>query len=348
MKRRTPGGAVKRTRLVMGVASVAAALAVPSTQAGPPGSDRDVRRAIEWEFVRAGSTFPRHDLDVTVVNGIVGLTGTVATIRSRSRAVRLSKTIEDVRAVVARIEVETSVRPDEDLRGDITRGLLRDAATESYEITVEVHAGVATLGGVVDSDVEKQAAVGVAEGVPGVKRVDSRIQVRRTAVRSDGDIAADVRARLARDARVDGERIEVVVENGGVTLLGDVRSARERSDAAGDAWVAGVRDVDVSNLEVRGWEPEDVREHKPDRKTDPEIRRAVADALRYDPRLEPCGVQVRVAEGRVTLSGTVGTRESSRAAEDDALNTVGVTGVQNRLRIRLEGAESPLRESHDE
>jgi osmotically-inducible protein OsmY len=69
-------------------------------------------------------------------------------------------------------------------------------------------------------------------------------------------------------------------------------------------------------------------------KSDAQIRQAVSDALLFDPRVLSFNPDVQVDEGVVTLSGTVDNLEASRAAEDDARNTVGVALVRNHLRVR--------------
>jgi osmotically-inducible protein OsmY len=60
----------------------------------------------------------------------------------------------------------------------------------------------------------------------------------------------------------------------------------------------------------------------------------VQDALLFDPRVVSFEPDVRVKNGVVTLSGTVDNLEASRAAEEDARNTVGVALVRNHLRVR--------------
>ena len=78
-----------------------------------------------------------------------------------------------------------------------------------------------------------------------------RLQLRR---RPDEEIKADVEETLFYDTWVDAESIEVVVEEGVVTLRGDLPDPQEIRFATDDAWdVEGVRGV-RSELRVSGRE----------------------------------------------------------------------------------------------
>jgi osmotically-inducible protein OsmY len=137
------------------------------------------------------------------------------------------------------------------------------------------------------------------------------------------------------DALVDADLIEVDVADGKVLLSGVVGSAAEKDQAVMDAWVKGVQAVTAEGLKIRDWARD--RQQRSDVfvvKSDKEIRRAVEDALFYDPRLSPFDISVAVEGGFVTLRGSVDHLKAKRAAERDALNTVGVHGVTNRIRIQ--------------
>lgn len=70
-------------------------------------------------------------------------------------------------------------------------------------------------------------------------------------VRSDAELAADVRNRLVWDSWVNADQVQVTVRNRVVTLSGQVDSIVEKRAAGDDAWdTPGVLDV-VNNLEIR-------------------------------------------------------------------------------------------------
>jgi len=73
----------------------------------------------------------------------------------------------------------------------------------------------------------------------------------RTGSRGDAQVAAEVQANLQRDALGSGRGVEVLAQNGVVTLNGTVASDHERGSAAIDAArVEGVRTV-INNLVVQ-------------------------------------------------------------------------------------------------
>jgi osmotically-inducible protein OsmY len=98
--------------------------------------------------------------------------------------------------------------------------------------------------------------------------------------------------------------------------------------------VPGVRAVDVGGLDVEWWARDDMRRDKYVLLSDEQLKRAVEDALGYDPRVLSFDPIVEVRGGVVTLGGTVDNLEARRAAERDARNTVGVVDVRNHLRVR--------------
>ena len=120
-----------------------------------------------------------------------------------------------------------------------------------------------------------------------------------------------------------------------VKLDGYVGSAGEKGTAVLLCWVAGVRDVDDSQLEIR------VRpDAGPHRNAifaplnDIQIKRAVTDALLYDPRVRSMEIEVLSRLGAVSLFGNVSTLTAKKSAEEDAVNTLGVRRVFNYLKVR--------------
>lgn len=83
-------------------------------------------------------------------------------------------------------------------------------------------------------------------------------------------------------------------------------------------------------------------------RSDERIRENVCERLTVDRYVDATDIEVSVAEGIVTLSGTVDNRAEKRLAEDAVDTVPGVRDVDNRLRIR-EPAEPPreTRESDD-
>ena len=299
-------------------------------------ADMDVTAQVESEFI-LDPVIPFNTIDVMTVKGIVTLTGKVNHLIARERATRIAETVRGVRAVINRIEVEPLVdQSGEALAESVQDALLYDAATDSYEISVLADdKGSVTLAGTVDSRAEQQLAETVAKGVNGVTAVNNTISVEPKSQRPDEEIRPEIEKRLRWDALVDDALIHVDVENGKVRLSGVAGSAAEKRRAQLDAWVAGVKAVDSSSLNVEKWaRDEALRQHKYVVKSDAVIRKALQDALLYDPRVYRFNVEIRVVNGYVTLHGVVDNLQAKQAAERDALNTVGVSRVRNLVKVR--------------
>jgi hypothetical protein len=81
----------------------------------------------------------------------------------------------------------------------------------------------------------------------------------------------------------------------------------------------------------RGRGPKDYQ------RSDDRVREEICDCMTDDPLLDASDVDVRVASGVVTLSGTVSSRAEKRRAEDVAERVSGVKDVTNQLRVHREG-----------
>lgn len=69
-------------------------------------------------------------------------------------------------------------------------------------------------------------------------------------------------------------------------------------------------------------------------RSDERIREDVNDRLTEDPILDASDIDVTVSSGEVTLTGTVGSRDEKRRAEDMAEQVSGARHVQNNLRVQ--------------
>jgi len=336
---REPGGVAKRSagRLVLvWLLAVAVPMVAASTlnaaRTHEPITDHGITVAVEGDLnIDEGVNL----VDVSTSHGVVTLSGSVADLLARKRAVKIAESIRGVRAVVNNITVTPVSRPDEDIQKDIVAALHQDPATESYRVDVSVKDAVATLSGSVGSWAESQLARRIAEGVKGVQEIHNEIQINYLTKRTDQEIAADINDRLQWDIWVNGLLIHADVKNGHVTLGGAVGSAIEKRRAVEDAWVNGVLSVDGNQLTVDPWaRDQSRRKYKYVIRSDDEIKRAVQAAFHRDPRVWPFPPEVTVEAGAVTLSGTVGNLKAKTAAERDARDTVGIMSVDNFLKVR--------------
>lgn len=278
-------------------------------------------------------------VDVDTTDGVVTLTGLVDSLLEKERAGKLAQAVKGVEAVVNRLQVSpAAIQTDDEIVSDVVDALAVDPATESYEVDVGCVGGNVTLAGTVDSWQEKQLVAQVAKGVSGVTDLTNQVQVEYTSNRTDSEIEKEVRKALDWNVYIDmGSTIDVEVNNGTVTLEGVVGSAAERREAVSLAWVNGVEDVNVDELDIETWaQVEHKRDPKYPTRGDSEIVLAVENALRHDPRVNSFDVDVSSVLGRIVLRGKVSNLKAKQSAEQTANSVYGVTEVDNRLKVRLE------------
>ncbi len=210
-----------------------------------------------------------------------------------------------------------------DLQERVLAELSREPSVTASQIGVGVKDGVIILTGHVSTLAEKFAAENAAWRVKGVRAVAEEIEVRLPldTKRSDEDIANAVLERLRWNASIPNDAIKVTVENGWVTLEGEVPWQFQRANAAEEVHcLLGVRGVS-NRLSVR-----------PTVDT-AELTDDITHALHRSWFFDPATVIVSAKSGKVRLSGTVKTPHERQLAAATAWAASGVTDVENDLQI---------------
>lgn len=320
---------------LMGLAGPGAAVPAPTMAQQDMPTDAQISDAVDRELLLDAAVWS-HRVDVSTADGVVTMSGSAGNLLSKQRAARIAETVKGVRSVVNLIEISPPEdRSDQEVRRDVRQALMKDPATDSYELSAAVDDGHVVISGNVESWTEKQLTDKVVAGVNGVTGTTNEVEVTYEADRPDEEILNEVEAALEWNALVDHALIDVSVQDGRVTLTGTVGSAAEKRQARYDAWTAGVAAVDDSGIEVARWaRDEDLRKTKYVAKPKDEMKAAVEDALVQDPRVYSFNVETDVSGSVVTLRGVVDNLKAKRAAEQVAEDTVGVSLVYNYIKVR--------------
>jgi osmotically-inducible protein OsmY len=220
-------------------------------------------------------------------------------------------------------------KPDSEIHKAVLRELKWDTRVDETAVGVEVDDGVVTLTGTVHSWAERVAAEKAAHRVADVLDVANDVEVKLPgdSRRTDTEIAQVLRLALAWDVLVPEKRIRSTVSDGWVILEGDVDAWTQREDAERAVRnLSGVRGI-TNKIAI-----------KPSTVAPQDIERAIESALARRAQREAGNLVLEVHEGRVTLSGAVGSWSEKQAVIAAVKGTHGVRSVDERLRIESRAA----------
>lgn len=178
------------------------------------------------------------NVNASVDDGIVTLTGTVGLYQQKLDAAKKVKKLENVTGVRNDIAVAGQTVPDGQLQQKLAKQLAYDRVgyydnTFNY-LALDVKDGVVTLTGDTLNDVARDSALALVARTPGVKDVVS--QVKELPVSNFDD---SIRIRTARAIYRDSvlgryasdpvHPIRIVVDNGHVTLYGSVENTMDKT-----------------------------------------------------------------------------------------------------------------------
>lgn len=215
------------------------------------------------------------------------------------------------------------MKTDLALQKDVIAELSWDPSINSAQIGVEVEGGIVTLAGHVRSYSEKWNAERAAYRVLGVKGLAIEISVilPGSSERNDVDIARAAENILQWQTYLPQNYIKVMVENGWITLSGDVAWNYQR-DAA-EVAVHGLMGVTGVSNQITLRPRVDLKAVKSDIVTALK-RRAKADAQSISVDIQGCDV---------TLAGTVHSLSERDLAKHSAWSTPGVRNVTNNIVV---------------
>ncbi|HEU4616493.1 MAG TPA: BON domain-containing protein [Gammaproteobacteria bacterium] len=259
--------------------------------------EKKIRAALERD---TRINLHRDPIEIDFDGASVTLSGEVADIAAKRLALEHAASLSEVAGIVDRLRVRPGERMgDGAIAAHIERSLVEDSAFGGFIIRTRV------------GDVPKHGSTAEQRA-------------------SSSGYARDARSVDAGGAGAGGEDglprppwIEIGVDDGVVTLVGDVPSLSHKRLAGVLAWWApGTRDV-VNGL---GVEPDE-------EDTDEEIVDALRIVLDKDPTVDATQIRATCKNGVVTLEGLVRDEAHRDLVEFDAWALFGVDNVVNRIDV---------------
>jgi osmotically-inducible protein OsmY len=215
------------------------------------------------------------------------------------------------------------MKTDGEIRDDVISELVFDPQLiDPDAIGVAVTDGAVSLTGHVSSYAEKTAAARAAGRVYGVKAVANELQVKLPgSPRDDSDIATAIAHVLEWNVQVPERTVQAVVQDGWVTLEGEVEYHYQRREV--ERMVGQVRGV-IGVTDTITVKPSASPE---------EVEAAIEDAFNRQAQIDARHIKVEVSGRTAELYGQVHSMHEAAAARAAAASAPGVARVDSHLVV---------------
>lgn len=220
------------------------------------------------------------------------------------------------------------MKTNEELQKDVQNAIKWEPLLHAAEIGVTVNDGVVTLTGIVDGYFKKKEAENAAKNVSGVKAVVEEIEIKysNTFTKTDNDIAHEVLKALKDNWSVSEDHVKVKVEDGWVTLEGELTWNFQRQDAkTAISFLPGVKGV-TNEIKIKS----DIK--------DAIEKKDVEKALSRSWSLNAKEITVTVNGTNVKLTGFVDSIYQKDQAEKIVWKTPGIWSIDNDLVVEYDYA----------
>jgi len=215
------------------------------------------------------------------------------------------------------------MKNNQELQTDVQNAIKWEPLLHAAEIGVTAKDGVVTLTGIVDSYAKKVEAETATKKVIGVKALVENIEVKfaNSWSKTDVEIANEVLTALKSNWSVPKDKVTVMVEDGWVTLEGELPWNYQK-EAAKNAtnFLSSIKGV-TNNIKIKS-DSHDLIEKK-------DVENAIARSWSVD----DSDIKVEVSGSTVTLTGTVDSWYQKEEASRIAWNTPGIWHVKNELEV---------------
>lgn len=219
------------------------------------------------------------------------------------------------------------MKTNEELQKDVQDAIKWEPLLRAAEIGVTVKDGVVTLSGTVDSYAKKSEAEDATKKVTGVKVVVEQIEIKTFSDlynRDDNDLANEVLNAYRWNWEIPDDKLKVKVENGWITLDGEVQWNYQREAAARlIKKLIGIKGVS-NNITIKSETHDEIE------------KMAIESALARNWSIKEQDIHVNVSNNKVILTGTVGSWYEKDEAERQAWKAPGVEIVDNDIVVEYD------------
>ncbi len=215
------------------------------------------------------------------------------------------------------------MKTDAQLQNDVMAELKWNSSLHATKIDVDVSDGVVTLSGHVHHYSQKWTAERAAQKVWGVKALVIKIDVilSGSSKRNDTDIARAAENLLEWTTTWPKSHVNVMVENGWITLSGELEYEYQRELAASAVrHLIGITGVSNQITVKPGLSVTTVKSD-------------IRAALKRRALTDADEIMVAVNGGKVTLTGVVNSWSERDMVIDSVWNTAGVSDVNDNISI---------------
>ncbi len=207
---------------------------------------------------------------------------------------------------------------------------------QNDDIKISSKDGVVTMTGVVSGNYHKSLAQETVAGIPGVKSIDNRLELKEDSpsVNTDAWVLDNVLSTLLFHRSVNPSTTQINVKDGVVTLNGSAASQAQKDLATEYAMdVEGVKDVKNEMTLVSSSE-KDKKQTISEAIDDASITAQVKMTLLYHRSTSALKTKVETLDGVVTLTGEAKNAAEVNLATKLANDVNGVKEVKNQMSIK--------------
>ena len=224
---------------------------------------------------------------------------------------------------------------DSDISDQVENRILSDISTPSDIINVQTDNGIVTLTGTVSNILAKERVARITETIRGTRSVINLIRVKPTFNRSASWLKLNIKNALFYDTAIESDEINVAADNKGRVVLSGIVDSWAKRDLAETVTkgVSGVTEVDNGIIVNSGYTE----------RFDKEIKAEIEGKLYWDTLVDSAMISVEVDEGKVTLSGIVGSAAEKRRSRQLS-RVIGVSAINNsKLDVKKWARDKALR-----